>query len=156
MQVLAWFFPVFEGLFLGLIAAALHEGGHLVAAVLVGVKVKSIGFRWKGLYTVRESGPPMKNLLISLAGPCTNLALVGFWPLSHLFGLANLCFAFVNILPIEGSDGERVMRCWSLMKKESSRLSQPIAESGFSEPRVAQLVSQSKPLVSQSSPQCGD
>lgn len=125
MPMLAWFFPVLEGLFLGMMAAALHEGGHMLAAVLVGVRIKSVGLRWKGVYTVRESGPPAKNLLISLAGPFTNLALILCWPLSPLFGLANLCFAFVNILPIEGSDGERAWRCWALIKKRGRKNGRP-------------------------------
>ena len=72
MPSLAWFFPIFEGLFLGLIAATLHEVGHLLAARAVGVNVKAIGFTWKGMYMVREAGPPAKNLLVSLAGPLMN------------------------------------------------------------------------------------
>ncbi|HEX4286328.1 MAG TPA: hypothetical protein VHZ28_14645 [Terracidiphilus sp.] len=118
MQVLAWFFPFFQGLFLGIVAMMFHELGHLIAAPLVGVKIKAVGFTWKGLYTVREQGPPKLNLLISLAGPLTNLALLALWPLSRKFGLANLCFAFFNLLPIEGSDGERVWKCWNAMQKE--------------------------------------
>lgn len=118
MQALAWFFPFFQGLFLGVVAMIFHELGHLIAAPLVGIKIKSVGFTWKGLYTIRESGPPKLNLLVSLAGPLTNLALLALWPLSRKFGLANLCFAFFNMLPIEGSDGERVWRCWRAMQKE--------------------------------------
>ena len=118
MQVLAWFVPFFEGLGLGVVAMAFHEAGHLVAAPLVGIRIKTVGLKWKGLYTVREAGPPDKNMLVSLAGPCANLALLALWPLSHKFGLANLCFAFFNILPIEGSDGERIWRCWREMKRE--------------------------------------
>jgi len=118
MQVLTWFFPFFQGLLLGIIAMVFHEAGHLIAALLVGVRVKSVGFTWKGLYTVRERGTPAMNLLISLAGPLTNLALLALWPLSKKFGLANICFAFFNMLPIEGSDGERVWRCWRELKKE--------------------------------------
>ena len=29
MQVLAWFFPFFQGLLLGIIAMVFHEAGHL-------------------------------------------------------------------------------------------------------------------------------
>jgi Zn-dependent protease len=118
MHVLVWLFPVFQGLMLGVVAAAFHEAGHLVAAPLVGIKIKTIGLKWKGLYTVREAGPPAKNLIVSLAGPLTNLALLAFWPLSHRFGLANLCFSFFNILPMEGSDGERIWKCWRAIKRE--------------------------------------
>ena len=118
MQVLAWLFPFFQGLLLGIIAMAFHEAGHIVAAPLVGIKIKAIGLTWKGLYTVREAGPPAKNLIVSLAGPLTNFALLAFWPLSPKLGLANLCFAFFNILPMEGSDGDRVWTCWRQIKRE--------------------------------------
>lgn len=122
MPSLAWFFPVFQGFLLGMLAMALHEAGHMVAALATGVKIKSIRIRWKGLAVVREAGSSSKNLMITLAGPFTNLALMLFWPWSHLFGLANLCFAFINLLPLEGSDGDRVMRCWTQMRRESFTL----------------------------------
>jgi Zn-dependent protease len=118
MHVFTWFFPFFQGLFLGVIAMAFHEAGHLVTAPLVGIKIKTVGLRWKGLYTVREAGPPDKNLIVSLAGPLVNLALIATWHWSFRFGLANLCFTFFNLLPIEGSDGERVWRCWLEIKRE--------------------------------------
>lgn len=117
MPSLVWFLPFFQGLFLGILAMALHEAGHLLTALAVGVRIKSIGFRWKGLYTVREAGPPAKNLLISLAGPTVNLVLILCWHWSHNFGMANLCFSLVNLLPLRGSDGERALKCWSDMQR---------------------------------------
>lgn len=115
---LEWFFPVFRGLFLGVLAMTLHEAAHLITALAVGVKIKKIGFRWKGLYIVREAGTPEKNALISLAGPMANLILLLTWHWSPLFGLANLCFTFFNLLPLQGSDGDRVWMCWREMQME--------------------------------------
>ncbi len=145
-----WFFPIFEGLFLGLVAATLHEVGHLVTARAVGVNVKTVGFSWKGMYMVREAGPPAKNLLISLAGPLMNVILLAGWHLSPAFGLANLCFAFCNILPIQDSDGERAWRCWRAIRREriAMRHRPATAQSTFEAPRVGRLVSHS--------PQIGD
>jgi|SRR5579863_4621906 len=117
MHILEWFFPFFQGLGLGVVAMLFHETGHLIVAPFAGVKIKTVGLKWKGLYTVREAGSPVQNMIVSLAGPFTNLALLALWPLSHKFGLANLCFAFFNILPIEGSDGERVWKCWREMRR---------------------------------------
>jgi Zn-dependent protease len=132
MRVLTSLFPFLQGVFLGIIAMAFHEFGHLVTASLVGIKIKTVGLKWKGLYTVREAGPPAKNLLVSLAGPLTNLALLAFWPLSPKFGLANLCIAFFNILPVEGSDGERVWKCWRQIKldKQDRGTSKSYPDSG--------------------------
>jgi Zn-dependent protease len=128
MHVLRWLIPFFEGLLVGVIAMTLHEIGHLLMAQLVGVKIRTVGLGWKGLYTLREPGPPAKNIIVSLAGPFTNALLLAFWHLSPKLGLANLCFAFFNILPIEGSDGERVWKCWREMKRERAAHTETQAE----------------------------
>ncbi len=149
MHVLAWFFPFFQGLFLGIVAMAFHEAGHLITAPLVGIKIKTVGLKWKGLYTVREPGPPTRNLIVSLAGPLTNFALLALWPLSHKFGLANLCFAFFNILPIEGSDGDRVWNCLREIRKERQAkvATKPYTAYGATSPGLGTAVH----LVSESS-----
>jgi Zn-dependent protease len=121
MQIprLDWFFPFFQGILFGLLAMALHEAAHVVAAIAVGIKVKSVGFCWKGIYTVREAGPPAKNVVVSLAGPLANVALMLCWAWSPTFGLANLCFAAFNLLPIQGSDGDRVLKCLHQMQNQT-------------------------------------
>lgn len=115
-----WLISLTGTLFLGLSAMVLHEFGHLVTSLMVGIRVKSIGLCMKGMYIVREAGSPMKNLLISLAGPLTNVALILlFWGHSPKFVLANLCLAICNLAPVKGSDGERVLRCIKEMQKEA-------------------------------------
>ena len=115
---LRWYLPFLHGMALGLVAMAFHEAAHIVVAMALGIKVKKIGLGWKGIYTVRDPGPPNKNLLVSLAGPLMNLALILTWYWFPIFGLANLCCGVVNFLPIEGSDGERALRCWRQMHEE--------------------------------------
>ena len=134
---LEWFFPVFRGLFLGVLAMALHEAAHLMAALAMGVKIKKIGFRWKGLYIVREAGSPGKNALISLAGPLANLVLLLTWHWSPMFGLANLCFTFFNMLPLQGSDGDRAWMCWREMQMEPPTAANHM---GYASKRVASPV----------------
>jgi Zn-dependent protease len=112
-----WFFPILKGAIFGLLAMALHESGHLGAAFAVGLKVKRVGLDWKGMYTVREAGTPAKNAAVSLAGPVANLVLTAFWPWSPIFGLANLCCGACNLLPIPGSDGQRILRCAREMRE---------------------------------------
>jgi stage IV sporulation protein FB len=118
--ILHWLYPISQGILAGLLAMILHEGGHLLAARLLGVRVKSCSIRWKGLCTIREAGPPVKNLLISLAGPAANVIMMLISHLSPTFGIANACFAFFNILPIEGADGERALRCWLAIRARSN------------------------------------
>ncbi len=91
----------------------LHECGHIVVALALGVKIKRAGLKWtKGIFIVREQGTPYQNLLVSLAGPSVNLLLVAFEPWFPLFSLANVCCVIANMVPIEGSDGFRVASCW--------------------------------------------
>jgi Zn-dependent protease len=120
-----WIFSLVGTMSLGIIAMVLHEFGHLVTSLMVGIKVKSVGMCLKGMYIVREAGSPMKNLLVSLAGPLTNVALILlFWHVSTTFTLANLCLAICNLAPVRGSDGDRAWTCFEQMQKESSPATQ--------------------------------
>ncbi|HEY2467053.1 MAG TPA: hypothetical protein VGI45_04310 [Terracidiphilus sp.] len=118
-----WLVSLAGTLFIGLSAMVLHEFGHVATSLMVGIKVKSVGLCMKGMYIVREAGSPMKNLLISLAGPLTNVALILlFWGHSPKFVLANFCLAICNLAPVKGSDGDRVLRCIEQMQKETRPL----------------------------------
>lgn len=120
-----WLISLAGTLFLGIAAMVLHEFGHLVTSLMVGVKVKSVGMCMRGMYVVREAGPPAKNLLVSLAGPLTNVALLLlFWHTSQTFALANMCLAICNLAPVRGSDGDRAWSCYEQMQKESSPVQQ--------------------------------
>ena len=124
----AWFIPFFDGLFLGLLAMAVHEAGHIVMARAVGIKVRRVGFGWKGMYTVREAGPPVKNMLVSFAGPLVNLLLILCWPWWPIFGLANFCCGVANLLPIQGSDGDRIVQCWRDTRSGGQQAAAPSSE----------------------------
>ena len=98
-----------------LIAMALHEVGHVAAALALGVRVKRVGVSWKGVFIVRESGSPAANLAVTLAGPLANLLVAAGWPVSHQFALTNLIFGLYNLAPfISCSDGQRAL---ALMRK---------------------------------------
>jgi Zn-dependent protease len=117
MNVVRWLLPFTHGLGLGVIAMLLHECGHLLAAFVIGVRIKRVGMKWnKGLYTIREQGTPFQSLLIAAAGPVANVLLIGIAPWAPLFGLANFCYALANMLPIEGSDGFRIALCWQQIR----------------------------------------
>ena len=115
---LRWYLPLLQGMAIGLVAMVSHEVAHIATALALGIKVKRVGVGWKGIYTVRAPGPPGKSIVVSLAGPVLNLALLPFWHLLPIFGLANLCCGVVNLLPIEGSDGLRALRLWRRMQKK--------------------------------------
>lgn len=115
-----WFIPVFQGIAFGVCAMLLHEAGHLGVALCLGVRIRRVGLDWKGVYVVREAGPLWKNLLVSCAGPCINLLLSLFLYQYEGFGIANLCFGLVNLLPIEGSDGARILRYLKMTGEDAS------------------------------------
>ena len=121
MHAIHWLYPFVNGLGFGVIAMLLHECGHLTAALLLRVRIKKIGMKWnKGLYIVREQGTPQQSLLIALAGPFTNLLLIGTSLWIPLFGAANFCYALANMLPIQGSDGYRIAACWREIRLHQS------------------------------------
>jgi len=119
MYVMRLLTPFIEGMLIGLFAMVLHECGHLMAAILLDVKIKRVGVEWRGICTVRDSGTPLQNLLISIAGPLVNALLVLTWTWSESFSLANVCVALVNVLPLERSDGDRALTCWKELKRKS-------------------------------------
>jgi Zn-dependent protease len=99
-------------------AVLLHEMAHVLAARVMGIRVKRLGMDWKGPYIVREQGPPFANLCIALAGPVLNMALaLSFWRLAPQFGLVNLALGGYNILPfIRGLDGHHALAAYRKLR----------------------------------------
>src|ERR1017187_6009394 len=83
-----------------ILAMVLHECGHLLTALALGVQVKKVGVCWAGIYTRHASGTPLQNLLIVLAGPLTNLYLALQFAGHHaaMFMVANLLVFATNLL----------------------------------------------------------
>ncbi len=95
---------------LGVPAMVLHECGHVVTALVCGVRVKRVGVCSKGLYTVREPGPKWINVAVSVAGPLVNLVLaVALWNSMPTFAEVNVVACLYNLLPITNSDGTRIL-----------------------------------------------
>jgi Zn-dependent protease len=118
LQFFHWLSPFVQGVAFGVLAMTIHELGHIAAALVLGVHIKHVGLRWKGLYTVREAGPPLKNMFVSLAGPGINFFFCFFLPLHATFALANFCIGLGNLIPIRGSDGHRFLLTWRMMLED--------------------------------------
>jgi Zn-dependent protease len=111
-----------DGLRLGVAVGAafaasllLHEMGHMLAAILLGVPVREFGLCLCGAYNRRaHAGCRRDEVLISAAGPLMNLLFV--LPLLYVpvigtkLALCNLSLCVVNLLPIPSSDGLRILR----------------------------------------------
>ena len=108
-----------------LLAAALHEGGHLLAARWRGVPVRALSMTAFGcvLDFVDEALVRDRDLFwIAAAGPLCNLLFallcvtpwVGRWRGAALFGAEHLLLALFNLLPVFPLDG--AVLCAGLLK----------------------------------------
>lgn len=105
-----------EGIAAGcLLAALLHEGGHLLAMRVLGIPPEACVVGMFGARIRLGSRLPgyRQNLLISLAGPFTNLFCGGMlW----LWGRESAAvvhggMALFNLLPVTALDGGELIRC---------------------------------------------
>jgi Zn-dependent protease len=113
-----WLSGAWLGLAVGAALAAsllLHEVGHMLAAITLGVPVREFGLCLTGAYNRRAyAGRRRDEALISAAGPLMNLFFV--LPLLYIpligarLALFNLLLCIVNLLPLPLSDGSRILR----------------------------------------------
>jgi len=105
------------GLLLGFLTVAsllLHEGGHMVAAGMLGVPVREFGLCRKGSYVRRAPGRmPLDDAAIALSGPTVNALLAAtLWNVpgvGHWLAIYNLILMLSNLAPLPGSDGRRAL-----------------------------------------------
>jgi Zn-dependent protease len=97
------------------ISLVIHELAHVLAAAYFAVPVHGIGIRFRGAYTFRKyASRRMHDVVIAAAGPLANLVLtfasffvprMGVWLAEWNFGIA-----FMNLLPLPGTDGYRILK----------------------------------------------
>lgn len=138
----------------GLVAAVLHEIGHLAAMCLFSVPPEKIRLKPFGIEIAEKRGVRRsygRDAAISLSGPAANLLFfalccLGYSALSweYLFHLAaaNLLLALLNVLPVEPLDGGQALYallCLRLRMEHAQRVVEivsfcvvfPIAVLGF-------------------------
>ena len=109
---------------LGLLAAFLHEWGHiLVYCVLLRrfpvIEVTMTGFCMR-MDAPARALPPGRVFLLAAAGPAVNVLLAGIWAVrlgqnmtirGSAFWAANLLTGAFNLLPIPPLDGAQMAAC---------------------------------------------
>ena len=105
----------------GLLAALLHECGHVAAwlAMTKRLPVLSFSLRGIGLDTSAARLSRRQTFLLALAGPLTNLLMcaaalgrmqmaASYW--GYFFAAANLATGLFNLLPLGDLDGRRMLQ----------------------------------------------
>jgi Zn-dependent protease len=117
------------GLLVGALLVAsllLHELGHIAAATKRGVHVYEMGLMFGGAYIRREQAAGhWEELSIAASGPAANLVLAFLFifvpQIGHVMAFGNLALCFINLMPLPGSDGLRILRALQSMEAESLR-----------------------------------
>jgi len=108
---------LWHGLALGVLivfSLLLHEMGHMLVALTLGVPVREFGLCLGGAYNRRGTASRRRDeLLIASAGPMVNFGLVAcmFLPLiGPQLAFCNLVICVMNLMPLPSSDGLRILR----------------------------------------------
>lgn len=105
--------------FAALLAAFIHEAGHIFTAKLLKIELKelSLGLFGAGMTTTTSLLSFNKEILLCFAGPALNLICFivllpfGFSDLSfgNYFLISSLFLGILNLLPISDFDGGRIL-----------------------------------------------
>ena len=104
-----------EGLlFWGLLACAIHELGHVAAALVFGGRVERLSLTAVGAELSFSYRAPLsygRDSLVALAGPASNLLLGGLFFIlgRQLPAVLSLSIGAFNLLPILPLDGGRIL-----------------------------------------------
>lgn len=114
---------------LGLLAAVLHELGHILVYSIQQRRLPVIEVTMTGfcMRTVGERLSPRQRLVLAAAGPVVNFALAGVWAVrlaqaatirGSAFWAANLLTGLFNLLPVPPLDGAQMAACIGMIWRQ--------------------------------------
>lgn len=101
----------FEWLLSIILAAAVHELGHILAIRALKMPIHKVAFSAGGVHLHTLQAEPARELICALAGPGLGLMLLLFRGLFPRLALCALVQGAFNLLPIYPFDGGRALRC---------------------------------------------
>lgn len=111
---------------LGLLAAFLHEMGHILVYCLLRHRMPVIEVTMTGFCMRARTGEfsAAQRLALAAAGPVVNFALAGLWAMrlaraatvrGSAFWAANVLTGACNLLPVPPLDGAQIVECLRLI-----------------------------------------
>ena len=100
-------FSIFAGV---LLAAAVHECGHLLAIRLTGGRVLGIRFHAGGARIETAPMEPGREALCVLAGPAAGALMIFTWNWFPELAVAGVVQTVFNLIPVYPLDGGRLVR----------------------------------------------
>lgn len=93
----------------------LHEIGHIVSGILLGLKINKLQLNIAGIsLEFKNYGKERKinNIIVDLAGPLINLisAIIGIFIKLEIIIYVNAMLFIINMLPIYPLDGGRILK----------------------------------------------
>ena len=97
-----------------LLAVTVHETGHILAAKLCGMQIKSVTFGALGIHMAGETANvgDFRRAVVSLAGPFANLlSFLLLLPLPRAYSAVQLTLFAFHMLPAVPLDGGTALYC---------------------------------------------